>query len=241
MDFPPTHLAWNTAGGRRVRLGAGATWCRRRVAFSLLELLLSLGIIGMLSGLMMPALTSMVSANEFSRNVYQVADLLKFAQAEARAKQSFVRVGFAPCEVQGSRAVKMVAFLAADGSGENLLPGNQIPLSRVVLLKNSLLVAWEELGATTKNLRPDVEPASVCGTANTPVSLTMPDVDFQHVLTFTPRGEAILQESVSPGDGYETAIDVSLRQTRGLVIPAGAQEGAVLIDGATGSAVVVRP
>lgn len=210
-------------------------------AFSLLELLLTIGIIGMLSGLMMPAMTSLVSANQFSGNVYQVSDLLKFAQAEARAKQSFVRVGFAPCEVQGSQAVKMVAFLAADGSGENLVPGNQIPLSRVVLLKNSRLIGWTELGEDTRQLRANANPVSVGTTDDPPVSLSMPDVVFQHVLTFTPRGEAILKESVSPGDGYETSIDVSLRQAKGLATPANAQEGAVLIDGATGSAVVIRP
>lgn len=211
-----------------------------RAAFSLLELLLTIGIIGMVSGLMMPALTSMVGAKEFSRNAYEVADLLKFAQAEARTKQSFVRVGFAPCEVQGAQAVKVAAFIAADGSGENLTVANQIPLSRVILLRNASLVGWSDLKPEVQNLRPDATPSSVGKTAAKPVSLTSPGVTFEHVVTFTPRGEAVLRESVSPDVGYDQAIDVSLRQTRGLATPANAQEAAVLIDGSTGAASVVR-
>lgn len=213
---------------------------RRKRAFSLLELLMTIGIIGMLSGLMMPALTSVVSSNEFSRNAYDVSDLLKFARAEARTKQSFVRVGFAPCEVNGAQSVKLAAFIAADGSGENLGVGNQIPLSRVVLLRNAELVGWDDLKQETRALRPDVDPSSVGETSTPPVSLSAPGVVFEHVLTFTPRGEVLLKEAVSPDDGYAVTIDVSLRQKRGTATPANAQEAAVLIDGSTGSASVLR-
>jgi prepilin-type N-terminal cleavage/methylation domain-containing protein len=211
-----------------------------RRAFSLLELLVTLSIVGMVSGLMMPALTSLVGAKEFSRNAYEISDLLKFAQAEARAKQSFVRVGFAPCQVQGSQALKVAAFIAADGSGENLTVANQLPLSRVVLLRNTTLVGWQDLSAQTRNLRPDTTPSSLGKISLPPVSLAAPGVDFQHVITFTPRGEAVLKEAVSPDNGYDPQIDISLRQTRGLATPVGAQEAAILIDGSTGTASVVR-
>jgi prepilin-type N-terminal cleavage/methylation domain-containing protein len=204
--------------------------------FSLLEILVTLGIVGMLSSLAMPAVSSMLSSREFSSQAHNVADLLKYAQAEARTKQSFVRVGFAPCVVDGAPAVKMAAFFAADGSGENVDTANMIPLSRVIVLRNTSLVEWEGLKEETRALQPDISPSSLGARRESPSFLAAKGDNFEHMITFTPRGEALLKGAVSPADGYDSVIDVSLRQSKG----SASQDAAVLIDGATGVASVLR-
>lgn len=214
--------------------------CRSRTAagrgFSLLEILVTLGIVGMLSSLAMPAVSSLLSSREFSSQAHDVADLLKYAQAEARTKQSFVRVGFASCEINGMPAVKMAAFFAADGSGENVDAANMIPLSRVVVLRNTSLVEWGALKDATRALQSGITPASLGAQRVNPSFLAARGDDFEHMITFTPRGEALLKGAVSPADGYDPLIDVSLRQTKG----AASQDAAVLVDGATGVASVLK-
>jgi prepilin-type N-terminal cleavage/methylation domain-containing protein len=66
-----------------------------RAGFTLLELLLVVGIIGLLLVLIAPAFTSIKSGSDFTNAVYGIQGLLESARTYAKANRTYVFVGFA--------------------------------------------------------------------------------------------------------------------------------------------------
>jgi prepilin-type N-terminal cleavage/methylation domain-containing protein len=75
--------------------GSRATDHSTRAGFTLLELLLVVGIIGLLLVLIAPAFTSMKSGSDFTNAVYGIQGLLESARTYAKANGTYVFVGFA--------------------------------------------------------------------------------------------------------------------------------------------------
>jgi prepilin-type N-terminal cleavage/methylation domain-containing protein len=63
--------------------------------FTLLELLIVVGIIGLLLVLIVPAFTSMKSGSDFTNVVYGIQGVLESARIYAKANRTYVFVGFA--------------------------------------------------------------------------------------------------------------------------------------------------
>jgi Tfp pilus assembly protein FimT len=68
---------------------------QRRASFTLLELLIVVGIIALLLVLMAPAFTSMKSGSDFTNAVYGIQGVLENARTYAKANRTYVFVGFA--------------------------------------------------------------------------------------------------------------------------------------------------
>jgi len=64
-------------------------------AFTLLELLIVVGVIGLLLALIAPAFTSMKSGSDFTHAVYGIQGVLENARTYAKANRTYVFVGFA--------------------------------------------------------------------------------------------------------------------------------------------------
>ena len=67
----------------------------RASAFTLLELLIVVGIIGLLMVLIAPAFTTMKSGSDFTNAVYGIQGVLENARTYAKANHTYVFVGFA--------------------------------------------------------------------------------------------------------------------------------------------------
>ena len=86
------------ASGCRSRLdshASGKNPQRRCAAFTLLELLIVVGIIGLLMVLIAPAFTYMKSGSDFTNAVYGIQGVLESARTYAKANRTYVFVGFA--------------------------------------------------------------------------------------------------------------------------------------------------
>jgi prepilin-type N-terminal cleavage/methylation domain-containing protein len=84
----------------RLRHGA-----ERSSAFTLLELLIVIGIIAVLLVLMVPAFTSLKSAGDVTDAVYGIKGLLENARTYAKANHNYVFVGFAEVDASVSPSV----------------------------------------------------------------------------------------------------------------------------------------
>ena len=69
-----------------------------RAGFTLLELLIVVGIIGLLLVLLAPAFTSMKTGADFTNGVYGIQGVLESARTYAKANHTYVFVGFAEAD-----------------------------------------------------------------------------------------------------------------------------------------------
>ena len=205
--------------------------------FSLIELLVVLAIIGLLALATVPAFNAIAGGHAVNQTAYDVSGLLEFARTEAVTRQTYVWVGFKNTNVNGNLELQMAAVASRDGSGTNTSAANLMSLSRVLRAKNVSLSKWTDLKSSTRELL-------TAGQSTTSLSTNTLGVTFQvganrfdakNSITFTPRGEALLQGSAGPNDGYDRLIDVSFRQSRGAAVLPEADDAAVIVDGASGT------
>ncbi len=154
--------------------------------FSLIELLIVVAIIGVLTGLMVPAFQSIAGAGKIPSAANQIASILEFARNEAIYLTSFGSLKSAMKDLVPSASK---AFIASLGTNQ-------------------------------------MAPAPV---------LQSGGVTFDRVLTFSPRGEAMLVARPPVLTGFNRLVDVSVRKTRGASEPqAEADDAVVLAGGSSG-------
>jgi prepilin-type N-terminal cleavage/methylation domain-containing protein len=98
----------------------------RSRGFTLLELLVVIGIIGLLMVLIVPAFTSMKTGSDFTNAVYGIQGVLESARTYAKANNTYVFVGFAEVDasvnssvspqVTGNGRVAVAAVASKDGT-----------------------------------------------------------------------------------------------------------------------------
>ncbi len=165
--------------------------------------------------------------------------MLKLARNEAVARQTYVWVGF---EAVGTDEVRVACVGAVDQDGSNTQASNLFYIGKVLGVRGVSLVEWSGLRQATRDAA-----ASQYSTAIAPVSVANAGggVEFQtrnvsfdqrKSITFTPRGQAMVEGVVTADSGYDRYIDVSFRQTKG----AAGEEASVVINGATGGMEVIR-
>lgn len=205
--------------------------------FSLIELLMVVAVIGLLAVATVPAFNAIAGGHAVNQAAYDVSGLLEFARAEAVTRQTYVWVGFKNTNVSGNLELQMAAVASRDGSGTNTSASNLINLSRVLRAKNITLAKWTELKSATRDLLADASAVSSLSvnTAGVSFQIGANRFDAGNSITFTPRGEALLQGSAGPNDGYDRMIDISLRQVRGTVALPDADDASIIVDGAAGT------
>lgn len=212
---------------------------RQRLAFSLVELLVVIAVLGLLATFTGPALSSIFQSRQFSQGLNEVASFLELSRDHAVARRTYVWVAFQETDGPSGQEIRFAAVGSLDGSGTNLSAGNLYDVSRVRRAPEALLTDWSTLSAATRDLEHRSTPQSVSANASG-VTFSVGGIDFNsgNTLTFSPRGEVLLQGAVAPHDGYASTVDISLKQARGGTLSG--EDASVLVDGATGAVRILQ-
>ena len=213
-----------------------------RSGFSLIELLVVMAIIGMLSAVAIPAMSSIKGGGDLTKAAYDIAGVLEQARSYAMANNTYVFVGLA--EVDASNAESASGgrvVLAAAGSKDGtrtFSSGNLVALSKLRQFDNLHLA--DETQNNSGNMS---RPSAVFVAASTsslpwPLSASSPTYTFSKVIQFDPRGSATIQ---SNGRSLPQWMEIGLAPARGNVAVNGPNCAALLLDGVTGSVKIYRP
>ena len=177
-----------------------------RAGFTLLELLIVIGIIAVLLVLIAPAFTTIKSGTDVTSAAYTIKGVLDTARTYAKANNTYTWVGFAgsvgpntpPPPITGQVEVAIVAstdgtnLWSANGA---LLPASLIQVGKMITLNN---IHIGDTGVPSGNgtefeSRETVDSDHRISTsANTPYPFTVQQTTFNKWIQFSPRGEALV-------------------------------------------------
>lgn len=210
----------------------------RAQGFTLLEMLAVISIIAVLSASTISSLESFGNSKGVDQGIYDVSGLLELARSEAVTRQTYVWVGFENREMNGQQVLCMAAACSKDGSAAPSL-NNLFRLTRIIQIGNTVMVSWSGLKPQTRASLGGAQPASVADNS-TSVVPGRGDEYLSKSITFTPRGEAMLNAAPDSDTPYDAYMDLSFRQAKGNVVTDGADDAAVIVDGCTGAIRQVR-
>lgn len=183
--------------------------CSRRFhqAFSLVELLLVVGVIAILLGLGAPALVGIIQGQGMKRAVNEVSQLVDVARLEAMSMSTWVWLGFDQREVDGRQELVAVIVASKDGT-RSLAPGNLKAITRPIRIPDvKVLDSLTSWGATGSGTTVPLSGSSFAFSE----TVGGDSRDFSGtVLAFNSRGEAALDDSATP-----SWIEIGLREMRG--------------------------
>jgi prepilin-type N-terminal cleavage/methylation domain-containing protein len=201
----------------------------RASAFTLLELLVVVGIIAILLVLIAPAFTTIKSAGDVTNAAYTIKGALDTARTYAKANNTYTWVGFAgsvgpntpPPPITGQVEVAIVA--SRDGtnlwSANNALPpASLIQVGKMITLSNIHIgdTGVPSGDGTEFESRASVDDDHRISTsANTPYPFTVQGTTFIKWIQFSPRGEALVH-----GGGFSIvkAAEVGVLPTHGTAL-----------------------
>ena len=233
---------------RSVRAGFTLQKQRERAcAFTLLELLIVMGIVGLLMVLIAPAVTGIKGGTDVTNAAYTIKGVLDTARTYAKANNTYTWVGFSGSigsNLTGN--VALVAVASKDGTdlgtGVNQA-GNRVdittsvtPIGKVMRLENAHIGDTgppqpSPSPAPEFETRASVDPSYRISTSgDSDYYFTEQGTTFNRWIRFSPRGEAV----VKGGDTQITQYaEVGLLPTHGTIL-------AATINPATGNLVAIQ-
>jgi prepilin-type N-terminal cleavage/methylation domain-containing protein len=198
----------------------------RNSAFTLLELLIVIGIIALLLVLIAPAFTTIKSGGDVTSAAYTIKGALDTARTYAKANNTYTWVGFAgsigPNTVPDAITGQVEVAIVASKDGTNLWSANgSLPspsltqVGKMITLNN---IHIGDTGAPQPNgtefeSRETVDPDHRLSTSpNTPYPFAVQGTTFNKWIQFSPRGEALVH-----GDSFSIvkAAEVGVLPTHG--------------------------
>jgi prepilin-type N-terminal cleavage/methylation domain-containing protein len=230
---------------------------KARCAFTLLELLIVVGIISMLMALVAPAFTNIKSGADVTNTAYTIKGVLDTARTYAKANNTYTWVGFFEEDVSQPSTTpatagtgRVVMSIVASKDGTIIYdPSNptQIGATRLIqvgrLTKVDNVHLWTHTDTPTGTgsdfpNRPNVASTFCVGNSSPPNSATpfqypvgnpAPAVQYTFVkaIQFSPRGEARIGNNSSP---LQTAAEIAIEPTHGATAPASIPANVVAIQ-----------
>jgi prepilin-type N-terminal cleavage/methylation domain-containing protein len=199
-------------------------------AFTLIELLIVIGIVALLMALIAPAFTTIKSGNDVTAAAYTIKGVLDTARTYAKANNTYAWVGFAGSigdNVTGE--VQLVIVASKDGTdlgtSTNITEILDItpyvaPVGKIMKIDN---IHIGDTGTPTRDgtefeSRASVrDPYRVSSSGDTDYPFTMQGVIFRRWIRFSPRGEAVVKGGATQITQYA---EVGLLPTHGATLAA---------------------
>ena len=204
----------------------------QRGAFSLIELLVVMAIIGLLAAITIPAFNSIGQARGVTEAAYQLAAAIELARSEAVSRQTFVWLGIQNYTNADGLNLKLGIVFSKDGSSTNTDATNLQPIGRALLIQRVGLADASVLANLGSNLGKAVNLAAFSGGLK-PFKIGQSDFSDGRTVTFTPLGEVTTNPSPNSTSGFDPGIAVGLCQARGTTLSTNSAI-AVAIDGSVG-------
>jgi prepilin-type N-terminal cleavage/methylation domain-containing protein len=258
LPNPSSQTSAERSGFTRGHLRRSRGFCPavalRGGGFTLLELLIVIGIIALLMTLIAPAFTNVKSAGDVTSAAYTIKGVLDTARTYAKANNTYTWVGFFEEDVSQPPPTggvgRIVMSIVASIDGTMIYdPNNLAPIGATRLLQVGKLTKienahlWTHTDApsgagSTFDTRPNVlstycignsTPSNSATPFQYPVGNPAPTAQYTFVkaVQFSPRGEArINNNSNSP----QTAAEVGLEPTHGAATPASVPANVVAVQ-----------
>ena len=213
-------------------------------AFTLLELLVVIGIIAILLVAVIPAMTTIFRAKGVASAADDVSGMLELARAKAMATGSYVYVGFVnTTNSDGNAELRCAAVISMDGSSDTSST-NLRPLSKLLKLPSVIMTNYHSLPAVVQaaaddSLKIDTDYV-IAFPATTYLRGKFNDAAFDSCPTvgISPQGEIL--QGASPTVFFRATTAVGLVQTHG-VTPVTTNGAIVSYSGGTGQIRLTKP
>ena len=238
-----------------------------QAAFTLLELLIVMGIVAMLMLLIAPAFTTIKGGTDVTSAAYTVKGVLDTARTYAKANNTYTWVGFYEEDVSQpstnpptAGVGRLVMSIVASKDGTTVYdPNNLAPIDPTKLIQVRKLAKVDNVHLWTHtdtpsgtgetfDLRPNVS-STYCIGSSSPANSATPfqyplgggsaQYTFRKVLQLSPRGEVrVSNNSNSP----QRAVEIAVEPTHGAAVPSQvpANVVAVQINGFAGDVRIYR-
>lgn len=213
-------------------------------AFTLLELLIVIGLTLLVMALVAPAFNSLQGGGAMTRAINEVSGLLELARAEAMATRSYVYLGFAnTTNAEQNAELRVAAVISTDGSSDTSA-ANLRPLSKLTKFPNIQMVDYAGLPQPVKaagdvSLQPNADyVVNFAPTAYLKDKFRDPAFDSCPTVAISPQGEIL--HTQNPLVFFRTTASVGLVPTRGTT-RVGFNGAIVSYYGGTGQLRVTRP
>ena len=213
----------------------------RITAFTLIELLIVVGIMGVLLVLIAPAFTTMKGGTDVTSAAYTIKGVLDTARTYAKANNTYVWVGFYEENVENAASPnlsapsigRVIMSVVASKDGTNIATGgpmssdNLMQVGKQTKVENVHLAAFADgsgqAPADTFDARPPVTfngtQYSLAGMPNSTTPFTCPagsPYTFSRAVQFSPRGEAVISNSAQ--NSLQTAAEIGVQPTHGATV-----------------------
>jgi prepilin-type N-terminal cleavage/methylation domain-containing protein len=236
-----------TLKGRRLISAEGGRPAREQLwssrGFTLVELLIVVGIIALLMVVIAPAFTSIKSGTDVTSAAYTIKGVLDTARTYAKANNTYTWVGFFEEDISqppGTAGVgRIVMSIVTSKDGTIIYDPNNLAtidatrllqVGKVTKIENAHL--WTHTDApsgqgSTFDTRPNIASAYCIGSSSPPNSATpfqypvgnpAPSAQYTFVkaVQFSPRGEARIDNN---GSALQTAAEIAIEPTHGATAP----------------------
>ena len=211
--------------------------------FSLVELLVVVGLLALLSSFAVAAMKDMSSSKGVEAAAFEAKALIEFARSEAMVRQTPVWIAFRNATNDGNLEAQAAVFGSIDGtlnsSGTNLAT-----LSRAVRLRGVGMSHFSALLPATQSLAVvSAPPNELLDNPGGIIATNIPSKSFENrwTMTFTPRGEVLLDGAPATAAGFDPHVGFGFVPARGNAIESPQkQDVGILVEGSTGTARILR-